>query len=135
MEPAELASAAPEMLRLAHSVIRALLEGDNPFASAARAQWSVASANLVNVSSCGFYVDISVPEDAARLPLPGQGMGEAIAEMRGEPTWCMLYATDGALRFLEVSNAIDWSQPPVFGELHIQHLFHPRAPQPNGHGA
>jgi len=121
MDQATLATAEPEMLRLANEVIPMILSGEGALLDAARNQWALASVQLSEAGSHGFYLNISVPPEAPRLP--GGGFGEAHVETRGEPVWCILYAFGDVLAFLEVANVIDWEVAPQFGPPKVVRVF------------
>jgi len=117
MEEAALASAVPEMRRLAEAVVPLLLAGPDERLNVLRAQWTASTKSIFSASSCGFFLDISVPADVPRVKARNQGGGSALIPVAGSehPSGCILYLVDGALSYLEVYNAVPWASPLVFG--------------------
>ena len=109
--------AIPAMRDLTRALVPRLLEGDDPRLEILRAQWRAATIHIVGPSNFGFYADITVPPDIARLAVPNRSDGDATIPVEGSPVaaGCVLTLIDGALADLEVYTAVDWATPPVFG--------------------
>ena len=123
MDEAALANAAPEMRRLAEVIVPLLLVGQDERLEALRTQWAAATQSISGASGCGFFLDISVPADVPRVEAPDQGGGNAQIPVAGaeQPSGCVLYLVDGALRCLEVYNVIAWTAPLAFGApMHVE---------------
>jgi len=117
MDEAALASAAPEMRRLAEALVPLLLVGPDERLEELRIQWAASTRSISDASSCGFFLEISVPADVPRIKAPDLGGGDALIPVVGDeqPSGCILYLVDGALSYLEVYNFVAWEVPPVFG--------------------
>jgi len=109
--------AIPAMRDLAQALVPRLLEGDDSRLEILRAQWRAATIDIAGPSNWGFYADITVPPDIARLAVPNRSDGDATIPVEGSPVpaGCVLTLIDGALAHLEVYTVVDWVTPPVFG--------------------
>ena len=117
MDEAALASATPEMRRIAEALVPLLLSGTDERLEALRTQWAAAEKSISGASPSGFFLDIAVPPDAPRVDVPNQGGGDAQIPVTGfeQPSGCILYLVDGALSHLEVYNVVAWQAPLSFG--------------------
>jgi hypothetical protein len=117
MDEAALADAVPQMRRLAEELVPLLLVGPDERLVALRVQWAASTRRIAGASSCGFFLEISVPAEVPRIKAPDFGGGDALIPVAGDeqPSGCILYLVDGALSYLEVYNFVAWVVPPVFG--------------------
>lgn len=132
MDDAELSAALPGMHRLGKTLVALLLEGADPRLGVLRAQWAVATSRVSSASEWGFYMDIDVPADVARVDGIDRGAGHALIPVEGaeHPAGSMLYVEHGALSYLEVNIVECWEATPVFGTPTLLDPFSFTAPLP-----